>query len=83
VIKPGASLYRPGAQLWAKVRARDTAEFVIGGVTGALERPVTLLLGRFDDHGTFRFVNHRECHRMQRSTTDACVMTLPHGGLKR
>ena len=56
VIKPVASPYRPGAQLWTKVRARDTAEFVIGGVTGALDRPVTLLLGRFDDHGTFRFV---------------------------
>ncbi|MET7949008.1 ATP-dependent DNA ligase [Micromonospora sp. NPDC005324] len=56
VIKPAASLYRPAAGLWVKVRARDTAEFVIGGVTGALDRPVTLLLGRFDDRGTFRFV---------------------------
>ncbi|MGI5215094.1 ATP-dependent DNA ligase [Plantactinospora sp. CA-290183] len=56
VIKPAASLYRAGAQLWVKVRARDTAEFVIGGVTGALDRPVTLLLGRFDGSGTFRFV---------------------------
>lgn len=56
VIKPAGSPYRPGAQLWRKVRARDTAEFVIGGVTGALDRPVTSLLGRFDDHGTLRFV---------------------------
>jgi hypothetical protein len=38
---------------------RDNAEFVIGGVTGALERPVTLPLGHFDDHGTFRFVGQR------------------------
>ncbi|MGI5149321.1 ATP-dependent DNA ligase [Plantactinospora sp. CA-294935] len=56
VIKPVASLYRPGARLWTKVRAHDTAEFVIGGVTGARDRPMTLLLGRFDDHGTLRFV---------------------------
>ncbi|MEU8216716.1 ATP-dependent DNA ligase [Micromonospora taraxaci] len=56
VIKPAASLYRPASQLWMKVRARDTADFVIGGVTGALDRPVTLLLGRFDDRGTLRFV---------------------------
>jgi ATP-dependent DNA ligase len=55
VIKPATSTYRPGARLWTKVRARDTTEFVIGGVTGALERPVTLLLGRFDDRGTLRF----------------------------
>jgi ATP-dependent DNA ligase len=55
VIKPATSTYRPGARLWTKVRARDTTEFIIGGVTSTLERPVTLLLGRFDDHGTFRF----------------------------
>jgi ATP-dependent DNA ligase len=56
VIKPTASPYRPGAKPWTKVRARDTVEYIIGGATGALERPVTLLLGRFDDHGTFRYV---------------------------
>lgn len=56
VIKPAASRYDPGANLWMKVRVRDSAEFIIGGVTGSLERPVTLLLGRFDDHGSFRFV---------------------------
>jgi ATP-dependent DNA ligase len=56
VIKPAASRYRPGAQLWTKVRARDTTEFIVGGVTGTLQRPVTLLLGQFDDRGTFRFV---------------------------
>jgi ATP-dependent DNA ligase len=56
VMKPVTSRYRPGEPLWTKVRARDTAEFIIGGVTGALDRPVTLLLGRFDARGTFRFV---------------------------
>jgi len=55
VIKPAASPYRPGSPMWTKVRARDTAEYVIGGVTGALEHPVTLLLGRFDDHGVLRY----------------------------
>jgi ATP-dependent DNA ligase len=55
VIKPAASRYGPDAR-WAKVRARETTEFVIGGVTGALDRPVTLLLGRFDHQGILRFV---------------------------
>lgn len=52
VIKPAASRYRPGSQLWTKVRTRDTTEFIIGGVTGTLQRPATLLLGQFDNHGT-------------------------------
>jgi ATP-dependent DNA ligase len=56
VIKPAVSRYRPGSQLWTKVRTRDTTEFIVGGVTGTLQRPATLLLGQFDDHGTFRFV---------------------------
>ena len=55
VVKPAGSPYRPGAQTWTKVRARDTVEYVIGGVTGTLDRPTTLLLGTFDDHGTLRF----------------------------
>jgi ATP-dependent DNA ligase len=63
VVKPVVSPYRPGAHLWTKVRARDTAEFVIGGVTGCLERPVTLLLGRFDDHDAFRYVG--QTHRIK------------------
>jgi ATP-dependent DNA ligase len=56
VIKQADSRYHPGTGLWTKVRARETTEFVIGGVTGALDRPVTVLLARFDSRGTLRFV---------------------------
>jgi hypothetical protein len=31
-------------------------EFVIGGVTGGLTQPDSLLLGRFDERGVFRFL---------------------------
>ena len=55
VIKPISSRYRLGAKMWTKVRIHETAEYVIGGVTGSLEWPVTLLLGRFDDCGTLRY----------------------------
>jgi ATP-dependent DNA ligase len=71
VIKPISSPYRLGAKMWTKVRARDTAEYVIGGVTGSLERPVTLLLGRFDGHGILRYSNPRELHRMLAPTLGA------------
>lgn len=74
VIKPMASPYRAGAQQWTKVRSRDTAEFVIGGVTGTLDRPATVLLGRFDDHGTFRFVG--QTHPVKADTRQDLVRTL-------
>jgi ATP-dependent DNA ligase len=57
VIKKTASRYRPGrADGWVKVRARQTTEYVIGGVTGSLERPTSLLLGRYDQLGVLRHV---------------------------
>lgn len=39
--------YRPGARSWQKLRARDTAEAVIGGVFGTLAHPEALVLGRY------------------------------------
>lgn len=36
-------------------QARATTDYVIRGVTGSLARPVSLLLGRFDDHGVLRY----------------------------
>jgi ATP-dependent DNA ligase len=81
VIKPVASAYRPAAQLWTKVRARDTAEFVVGGVTGALDRPVTLLLGRFDQRGVFRFVGQTHQVRAEdRQDVARVVRGLPFRG---
>jgi ATP-dependent DNA ligase len=56
VVKETRSVYRPGQIGWAKVKARDTDEFVIGGVTGGLAEPNSLLLGRFDDRGVLRFI---------------------------
>jgi ATP-dependent DNA ligase len=55
VVKAAAGRYRPGSAGWTKVRTRATADYVIGGVTGSLARPVSLLLGRFDDHGVLRY----------------------------
>ena len=38
--------YRPGRRGWQKVRTRITAEAVVGGITGPLEVPQELILGR-------------------------------------
>lgn len=56
MVKAAGQPYRPGVRGWWKVRAFETAEAIIGGVTGPLASPSTLLLGRYDGKGNFRLV---------------------------
>ncbi|MFU8876443.1 hypothetical protein [Micromonospora sp. SL4-19] len=42
-------------QLRSKFRTRIVTEAIIGGVTGSISRPETLLLGRFDRRGRLRY----------------------------
>jgi ATP-dependent DNA ligase len=55
VVKRLGGAYQPGRRGWRKLRQRQTTEAVIGGVTGSIERPETLLLGRFDTSGRLRY----------------------------
>ncbi|MFS8478525.1 MAG: hypothetical protein FWJ93_06070 [Micromonosporaceae bacterium] len=48
VIKGLAGTYQPGRRGWAKLRTRTTTEAIVGGVTGSLADPGTLLLGHLD-----------------------------------
>jgi ATP-dependent DNA ligase len=54
MIKPSGEPYRPGARGWMKYKARSTTEAIVGGITGTLARPVTLLLGRYTRDGHLR-----------------------------
>lgn len=56
VIRGSAQRYRPGARVLIKVRRRHTTEAIIGGITGTLRRPRTLILGRLDPAGNLRVV---------------------------
>jgi ATP-dependent DNA ligase len=47
--------YRPGRRVWQKLRTRVTAEAVVGGVTGRVEAPQDLVLGRYQQ-GRLRIV---------------------------
>lgn len=38
------------------MRSRESAEAVIGGITGSLQEPARVLLGRWDTHGVLRLV---------------------------
>ncbi|WP_316959707.1 DUF2188 domain-containing protein [Streptomyces sp. TRM68367] len=57
IVAKGASQpYQPGRRGWQKYRRRETAEAIIGAVTGTLAHPQTLLLGRYTNEGEFRLV---------------------------
>ncbi|WP_433786947.1 hypothetical protein ACQPX6_08895 [Actinomycetospora sp. CA-101289] len=48
VAKKRDQRYRPGVRGWQKLKARRTADAVVGGVLGSLEQPGGLVLGRFE-----------------------------------
>lgn len=55
VSKRAAGRYEPGRRGWWKYRVRITTEAIVGGVTGSLHAPNTLLLGRLDRRGRLRY----------------------------
>jgi ATP-dependent DNA ligase len=58
MVKTAGGLYRPGERTgaWSKVRAYDTAEALVAGVTGRPSAPTTLLLGRHGPAGRLHLV---------------------------
>jgi ATP-dependent DNA ligase len=55
VVKDMADPYRPGRTRWRKVKTRTTTEAIIGGLTGPISAPTSLLLGRYDTSGRLRY----------------------------
>jgi ATP-dependent DNA ligase len=55
VVKGLDEPYRPGRRGWRKLRHRHSAEVIVGGVTGTLAGPESVLVGRFDATGRLRF----------------------------
>jgi ATP-dependent DNA ligase len=47
VVKGASTRYHPGRREWVKVKERDTVEAIVGAVTGTLERPEVLVVGRY------------------------------------
>lgn len=47
VIKGATTRYQPGRREWVKWKTRDTVEAIIGAVTGSLQRPELLVVGRY------------------------------------
>jgi hypothetical protein len=52
-----ASRYLPSnVGTWTKLKIRTSTEMIIGGCTGTLAQPDTLLLGRLDEQGHLRYL---------------------------
>ncbi|MFI5706536.1 ATP-dependent DNA ligase [Kribbella sp. NPDC051620] len=47
VVKGATSRYQPGRREWVKWKTRDTVEAIVGAVTGSLQRPEVLVVGRY------------------------------------
>ena len=47
VVKGASTRYHPGRREWVKVKERDSVEAIVGAVTGTLERPEVLVVGRY------------------------------------
>jgi hypothetical protein len=47
--------YTGGARTWRKYKVRTTTEAIIGAVTGPLQAPRTVLLGRYDTAGRLQY----------------------------
>ncbi|MET7397359.1 ATP-dependent DNA ligase [Dactylosporangium sp. NPDC005572] len=56
VCKAPDGPYVSGGRSWTKVKTRNTTEAIVGGVTGTLSAPGSLLLGRYDASGRLRYV---------------------------
>jgi ATP-dependent DNA ligase len=48
VVKAAAGRYKPGGTGWWKRRVTETVDLIVAGITGTLDRPHTLLLGRYE-----------------------------------
>jgi ATP-dependent DNA ligase len=60
--------YRPGQRGWQKLRTRITAEAIVGGITGPVQAPQELILGRHDDTGLLRVAGRTTALRPPTST---------------
>jgi ATP-dependent DNA ligase len=66
--------YRSGVRAWQKHRIRVTAEAVVGGITGSIDAPRELILGRHDEHGRLRIAGRTTTLQPATSTRIAAVL---------
>ncbi|WP_433464162.1 ATP-dependent DNA ligase [Spirillospora sp. CA-128828] len=79
VVKAADDPYRDGQRGWWKVKHRTTTEAIVGGVTGIIGEPRTLLLGRYGQSGRLRIVARSTALPGAARAELAGVFTSAHG----
>ncbi|WP_027661442.1 ATP-dependent DNA ligase [Salinispora fenicalii] len=77
VSKRLARRYEPGRRGWSKFRTRIVTEAIIGGVTGSISRPETLLLGRYDQRDRLRYTARSHPLTTKQATELAALLAPP------
>ncbi len=77
VSKRLGSRYEPGRRGWSKFRTRIATEAIIGGVTGSISNPETVLLGRFDRRGRLRYTGRSHPLTSDQRTALAELLSPP------
>ncbi|MBV2364247.1 ATP-dependent DNA ligase [Streptomonospora sp. NEAU-YY374] len=82
MAKDGRAPYRPGRRDWLKYKRRVTTEAIVGGVTGRLGTPETLVLGRRDDRGDLRIAGRTVplSRAQQRALAETGMLHAAEGG---
>jgi len=66
VAKRGDQAYLPGERGWMKVKHRKTVDVVVGGFRTQGEDAIgSLLLGLYDEEGTFRYLGHTSSFKVK------------------
>jgi len=79
VAKRRQQAYRPGVRAWRKLRIRATAEGVVGGVLGPLNRPEALILGLADGSGRLSVIGRTGTLPAAAQVELGAVLTAPTG----
>ncbi|MCG5466708.1 ATP-dependent DNA ligase [Micromonospora sp. MED01] len=69
--------YELGRRGWAKFRTRIVSEAIVGGVTGAVRSPSTVLLGRFDRRGKLRYTGRTHPLSADQRAELSAALSLP------
>ncbi|TCB87343.1 ATP-dependent DNA ligase [Micromonospora zingiberis] len=77
VSKRTAGRYEPGRRGWSKFRTRIVTDAIIGGVTGTIACPESLLLGRFDRRGRLRYTGRTHPLTTDQAAKLAAVLSPP------
>jgi ATP-dependent DNA ligase len=68
VAKKATEPYRQGYRSWIKVKAYETADLVIGGLTRSPSGRISLLLGAYDEQGALIYVGRTSAIRLGDTT---------------